>query len=97
MTDAENGEEAGHRGQLRKARTWWHPLLASVMEYLSAGTYEVRQEILTAPSIRPTPDGGAPVRGTHRPTYEYEFGRDLPGRGGGEGGEGQEYLLAGTA
>ena len=47
MTSAEDGERPeDRRGQRRKTRTWWHPLLARVVGYLSGDTYEVQQEIV---------------------------------------------------
>ena len=38
MTRAEDGEGSDRRGQRPKTRTWWHPLLARVVHYLSGDT-----------------------------------------------------------
>jgi hypothetical protein len=46
MTRVEDGEGPDRRGQCPKTRTWWHPLLARVVHYLSGDTYEVQQEMV---------------------------------------------------
>ena len=45
MSDSEKPDEPDRPGQRRKTRTWWHPLLVSVVDYLSQGVYEVREEL----------------------------------------------------
>jgi hypothetical protein len=45
MSDPEKLDEADRPGQRRKTRTWWYPLLVSVVDYLSEGVFDVRAEM----------------------------------------------------
>jgi hypothetical protein len=43
MSDTQNQERSDRPG---KTRTWWHPLLARLMDHLLCGGYSVQEEVL---------------------------------------------------
>ncbi len=45
MSDSKKLDELGQPDQRRKTRTWWHPLLVSVVDYLSEGVFDVQEEM----------------------------------------------------
>ncbi len=46
MTELDSSDSGEHRDAPGKTRTWWHPLLARLLDHVSGTAYQVLEEVL---------------------------------------------------